>query len=397
MQPITSYISPTRSRALVVVALIVGLAVLSVMSARLVLAHEAREVGSFKLDVGFINEPAYEGMLNGVVLTVTRATATESAEHADDADGEDMHTHEDDDHSHGDEDSDEDADPAAADALALAFASEVMAHGAHFHSPTLNQGTTFHFEITEDLRGLDVPYHIHPGDFEGVISVGQDDGDGSEFAVDVSSDGLSDGMVNVGVGDTVAWSNNTDFAAAVMSGPLSSMTDELADADGMMMAMEKGEAGDPVTGLASALQVDVSHLATGGLVTLAFRESETVPGRYEAAFIPTAVGEYEFRIFGDIEGEQIDEVFTAGPETFDTVESADAIQFPTSFRSARQLENAVRGAQDEATLATDEARRGSNSANIALGLAIVAVLAGIVGAALGGYGFLVTRNREASS
>ena len=149
--------------------------------------------------------------------------------------------------------------------------------------------------------------------------------------------------------------------------------------------------------MASTLQVDVAHLATGGLVTLSFRESETIPGRYEATFIPTAVGEYEFRIYGDIEGESVDETFTAGPDTFDTVESADAIQFPNSFRSARQLENAVYGAQDEAAVATDEARRGSNSANIALGLAIVAALAGIAGAALGGYAFLVTRNRNAST
>lgn len=392
MQPIISYIAPTRAGGLTLAALIVCVAAISVLSARAVLAHEGREVGNYYLDVGFINEPAYEGMLNGVALTVTRLVGTEGT-----TDGEAMHDHGDDDHAHDDEDEDGDADPAEADALALEFVADVEAHGAHFHSPSLNQGTTFHFEVTEDLRGLDVPYHIHPGDFEGLISVSPDDGDGSEFAVDVTSDGLSVEMVDVGVGDTVAWTNNTDFAAAVMSGPLSSMTDELAGGDGMMMAMAKGDAGDAVTGLASTLQVDVSHLATGGLVTLGFRESETVPGRYEASFIPTSVGEYEFRIFGDIEGEAIDETFTAGPDTFDTVESADAIQFPTSFRSARQLENAVRGAQDEATLATDEARRGSNSANIALGLAIVAILAGIAGAALGGYAFLASRNRDSSA
>ena len=305
-------------------------------------------------------------------------------------------------HAGGDDDEDaapnssDDTDAADADALALEFVADVEAHGAHFHSPTLNQGTTFTFEITEDLRGLDVPYHIHPGDFEGLVSVNVDDGDGSEYTVDVTSDGLSQEMVIVGVGDTVVWSNNTNFAASVMSGPLSSMTGESGEGDGMM-AMAKGEAGDAVTGLASTLQVDVAHLATGGLVTLAFRESETIPGRYEATFIPTAVGEYEFRIYGDIEGESVDETFTAGPDTFDTVESADAIQFPNSFRSARQLENAVYGAQDEAAVATDEARRGSNSANIALAIAIVAALAGIAGAALGGYAFLVTRNRNAST
>lgn len=395
MQAVISYIAPQKSSALALVALVVGAVVLSVVQAQSALAHEGREVGSYELDVGFINEPAYEGMLNGVSLTVTRAVSSEGSGDADDTNGESMHAGGDDDEDAAPNSSD-DTDAADADALALEFVADVEAHGAHFHSPTLNQGTTFTFEITEDLRGLDVPYHIHPGDFEGLVSVNVDDGDGSEYTVDVTSDGLSQEMVIVGVGDTVVWSNNTNFAASVMSGPLSSMTGESGEGDGMM-AMAKGEAGDAVTGLASTLQVDVAHLATGGLVTLSFRESETIPGRYEATFIPTAVGEYEFRIYGDIEGESVDETFTAGPDTFDTVESADAIQFPNSFRSARQLENAVYGAQDEAAVATDEARRGSNSANIALGLAIVAALAGIAGAALGGYAFLVTRNRNAST
>ena len=393
MQAVISYIAPRKSSALALVALLVGAVVLSVVSAQLALAHEGREVGSYQLDVGFINEPAYEGMLNGVSLTVTRAVSSEGSGDANDADGESMHAGGDGDASAGAGDADDDADGADADALALEFVADVEAHGAHFHSPTLNQGTTFTFEVTEDLRGLDLPYHIHPGDFEGLVSVSEDDGDGSEYTVDVTADGLSQEMVDVGVGDTVVWSNNTNFAASVMSGPLSSMTGE----SGGMMAMAKGEAGDAVTGLAETLQVDVAHLATGGLVTLSFRESETIPGRYEATFIPTAIGEYEFRIHGDIEGEAVDETFTAGPDTFDTVESADAIQFPNSFRSARQLENAVYGAQDEAAVATDEARRGSNSANIALGLAIVAALAGIAGAALGGYAFLVTRTRNEST
>ena len=394
MQAVISYIVPLKSSASVaaLTALVVGAVVLSVVLAQSALAHEGREVGSYELDVGFINEPAYEGVLNGVSLTVTRAVASEGSDHGGDADGDAMQSNSDGDESAGAED----ADAADADALALEFVADVESHGAHFHSPTLNQGTTFTFEITEDLRGLDVPYHIHPGDFEGLVSVSQDDGDGTEFAVDVTSDGLSQEMVNVGVGDTVVWSNNTNFAASVMSGPLSSMTGDSADGDGMM-AMQAGDPGDAVTGLAETLQVDVSHLATGGLVTLSFRESETVPGRYEAAFIPTAIGEYEFRIFGDIEGESVDETFTSGPDTFDTVESADAIQFPSTFRSARQLENAVYGAQDEAAVATDEARRGSNSANIALGIAIIAALAGIAGAALGGYAFLVTRARSSSA
>ena len=43
------------------------------LAAGAALAHEGREVEGYNLVVGFLNEPAYEGMLNGVSLNVTEA------------------------------------------------------------------------------------------------------------------------------------------------------------------------------------------------------------------------------------------------------------------------------------------------------------------------------------
>ncbi len=44
-------------------------------------AHEHRDVGVYTLDVGFLHEPAYEGLLNGVYLKVTKSTDEAAASH----------------------------------------------------------------------------------------------------------------------------------------------------------------------------------------------------------------------------------------------------------------------------------------------------------------------------
>ena len=39
-------------------------------------------------------------------------------------------------------------------------------------------------------------------------------------------------------------------------------------------------------------------------------------------------GDYTFRIYGTIDGTEIDESFTSGPETFGAVEDPAPLQFP---------------------------------------------------------------------
>ena len=48
---------------------------LSTVTAAVVLAHEDEEEGDYKLVVGFLNEPAYEGEMNAVSIRVTKVAA----------------------------------------------------------------------------------------------------------------------------------------------------------------------------------------------------------------------------------------------------------------------------------------------------------------------------------
>ncbi len=48
-------------------------------------------------------------------------------------------------------------------------------------------------------------------------------------------------------------------------------------------------------------------------------------GRYRSYFFPNATGEYTFHIYGTLDGVEIDETFTSGPETFSTVESIEPL------------------------------------------------------------------------
>ena len=47
---------------------------------------------------------------------------------------------------------------------------DVLTHGAVFISPGLRRDEAFEFKISEELKGLGIPYHIHPGDHQGLIS-----------------------------------------------------------------------------------------------------------------------------------------------------------------------------------------------------------------------------------
>ena len=336
-------------------------------------AHEGRVIGPYYFDVGFITEPAYEGHLNGVALRVNRIVSTDSDSGSDD----DSH----DDHAHGAMD-DDDAH------------RDVTVHGAHFQSGGVDNGGTYQYVIPGGMEDLTIPYHTHPRPFEGDIAVLDGTGSADNHEIRITSGGLEPNYVEVMVGDTISWLNDTGANAAIMSGPHASMTDEILTETLNMIQTGGVALGPAVTGLSVTLEVEVTHVPSSASITLSLIESETVPGYYEAPFLPTATGEYKFRFRGVVEELAIDEEYTSSPSTFDSVIPGDQIEFPDPVRSARELENAVSGARDNAATALEEAERGSNSANIALGLGIVAILAGLAGAALGGYAFLTTRARQ---
>lgn len=88
---------------------------------------------------------------------------------------------------------------------------------------------------------------------------------------------------------------------------------------------EEGESSG-VTGLEETLQIEV--IFGPASKTLNLRPIVGEPGHYTADLIPTRPGDYTFRLFGTIEGTEIDETFSAADGQFSTVEPIEDIQFP---------------------------------------------------------------------
>ena len=121
----------------------------------------------------------------------------------------------------------------------------------------------------------------------------------------------------------------------------------------------------PVNDLAATLSAEISK--DGQVKTLPL-----VPvgeGEYEAAFVPTATGDYTFRISGTIGQATVDESVTSGPTTFDSVEPLSAIEFPQPLPDPMQLQTAVAEANAAATTART--------------LAVAGIVAGVLGVILG--------------
>jgi hypothetical protein len=105
---------------------------------------------------------------------------------------------------------------------------------------------------------------------------------------------------------------------------------------------------EPVEGLAATLTAEVSK--DGQTMSLPL-----VPmgeGVYEGMFVPTATGDYTFRISGTIGDATVDESVTSGPNTFNSVEPLSTIEFPVQRPDPAQVAAAAQAAQ----AAADSAR-----------------------------------------
>ena len=115
-----------------------------------------------------------------------------------------------------------------------------------------------------------------------------------------------------------------------------------------------GGANEPVEGLHETLQAEVVFGASTKPLTLTPLEGS--PGSYVARFIPTRTGDYTFHITGTIADQSVDEEFRSSPSTFDSVQPADAAQFPDPVPAGSDLATALSDAEDDAasarTLAT---------------------------------------------
>ena len=161
-----------------------------------------------------------------------------------------------------------------------------------------------------------------------------------------------------------------------------------------MSGMSHGQ-GVPVEGLEGSIQVEVTYVPSGISRTFDLLAVFGEPGHYVANLVPTASGVYEFRVFGNIEGNAIDETFASrgGGGGFDDIRPSAGLQFPEELPEIRELESGVRGALLTAQEAQDTALAAQESGGGPL--PIVALIVGIVGAVFGltGVYFALTARR----
>ena len=342
-----------RTRAALVLTV-----VFAVLGTSTVLAHEGRDVGDYNFVVGFINEPAVEGMLNGVSLRVTSLVAEEDAHDHDAA-----------------MDMGDDMAMDMGDGMAMGGEIDLVSHGGVFVDE-LAAGAHYMFTFDHDYEDLTIPFHAHPIETQGSIMVGHDNPAATEVVVEIHENGFKPAMVMIQAGTTVKFENHMADPTVVMSGPLG----EVEPAAGASTPT------NVVPGI-TTLQVEVTHVASTVSQIMDLKEAWNSPGQYNAEFIPTSPGVYNFRFFGDIEGHAIDESFESSNTTFDEVTPATEIQFPVQLAAPRETENAARGALDAATAAGADATDAADSASTATLLGIVALILGLLGLVLGGLAF----------
>lgn len=138
--------------------------------------------------------------------------------------------------------------------------------------------------------------------------------------------------------------------------------------NGLDLRISNKETTKSVEGLEKTLQAELIYGAKSMPITVRARFGQ--PGAYTADLMPTKAGTYIFHIFGDIEGQSVDEKFESGPGRFNDVQEMASLQFPDKVSSAVDLAAQIQVAQ--------------NAASRAQIFGIVGIVLGILGLAVGG-------------
>ena len=92
-------------------------------------------------------------------------------------------------------------------------------------------------------------------------------------------------------------------------------------------ASDQEAEGSPVDGLEETLKAEVIY--EDQTMELQLTGMWDDPSGYYSVFFPTeSEGDYSFRIYGTINGTDIDETFTSGPETFGPIQDPEPLRFP---------------------------------------------------------------------
>lgn len=197
---------------------------------------------------------------------------------------------------------------------------------------------------------------------------------------------------------------------AVLAGAVPALAHETNEVGGL--AVEIGWGVEPAyLGQLNSVQVIVTRKGGGPVedpgadlkATVTYGDEEVVlglapnfqerPGEYRALLIPTAPGDYTFRIKGTVDGQKVDEKVTSAPDTFSPVEPAAAAQFPVKEPSTAEI--ATRLDAELARLAGQDAEAGGgpsqSEVDSARTMGLVGIAVGAVGIVLAVVALLVRR------
>lgn len=102
------------------------------------------------------------------------------------------------------------------------------------------------------------------------------------------------------------------------------------------------------------------------------------PGAYGANFFPTRPGRYTFHLTGTVGGQDIDEEFTSGPDTFGDIADPREISFPVQDPSTGELKERLDREVPRLTTTAEDAQDSADSAKtltfVALGAGVLALI-----------------------
>lgn len=123
------------------------------------------------------------------------------------------------------------------------------------------------------------------------------------------------------------------------------------------------------------------------------------PGDYRAWFVPSEPGEYTFRITGTVDGEEVDEEVTSGPNTFSEVTDVAEVTFPevrapSNEELATRIERESSRASDALAAADGLVAAAEDDASSARTIALIAIVVGALGLIAGIAGSAAARSRR---
>jgi hypothetical protein len=152
--------------------------------------------------------------------------------------------------------------------------------------------------------------------------------------------------------------------------------------NGVGVAITDAKTGDPVV---KGVELEVELGFGDETMTLPVEPEFLVgvfgePGTYGAPFFPTRSGPYTFHFTGTVAGQDIDESFTSGPDTFGEAEDPGEVSFPARDPSTGELAERLDQEVPRLTAAVDDAESAADGAKT---LTIVALIVGALGLIVG--------------